>query len=113
MNIALVVILLVFGVLLLVAELFLLPGIGIAGIVGMLSLIASVIVAYTMIGITAGRITLAATIVLTALAIIWFIRSKTLQKMSLDTTIDSTVELAAPGKKIENLQSEAEKMNKE
>ena len=54
----------------------------------------------------AGHATLAAAFVLTGLAIYGFFRSRAIEKMSLDTTIDSKVELAAPGKKIENLKKE-------
>lgn len=110
LDILLVVILLVFGILLLLAEMFLLPGFGIAGISGFALLAGSVVVAYLRISHLAGHITLLACVVLAALAVWGFLRSKTLQKMSLDTTIDSHVDLAAPGKKIENLEAEAEKM---
>ena len=52
MNIALVVILIVAGVILLLLELFLLPGFGIAGITGFLSLAGAVAAAYLRIGAT-------------------------------------------------------------
>lgn len=110
MNILLVIILLVFGILLLVAEMFLLPGFGIAGISGFACLAGSVVVAYLKISALAGRITLLACVILAAVAVWGFLRSKTLKKMSLDTTIESKVDLAAPGKKIETLEAEAEKM---
>lgn len=113
MDIALVVILIVAGVILLLLELFLLPGFGIAGVAGFLSLAGAVAAAYLRIGITAGHITLAAAIVAAALAVYGFIRSHALQKMALDTSIESKVELASPGKKIENLERDAKKMDKE
>lgn len=113
MDIALVVILIVAGVILLLLELFLLPGFGIAGVAGFLSLAGAVAAAYLRIGVTAGHITLAAAIVAAALAVYGFIRSHALQKMALDTSIESKVELASPGKKIENLERDAKKMDKE
>lgn len=113
MNIALVIILIVAGVVLLLLELFLLPGFGIAGIAGFLSLIGAVVAAYLKIGVVAGHITLAAAILASALAIYGFLRSHALQKMALHTEIDSKVELAAPGKKIENLEREAKQMDEE
>jgi len=112
MDLLLVILLGVFGIVLLLLEMFLLPGFGIAGISGFACLIASVVVAYIKMGALAGHITLLAVVVLCALAVWGFLRSKALEKMSLDTTIDSKVDLAAPGKKIENLEAEAEKLNK-
>ncbi len=109
MYIAIVILLLVFGVGLLVAEMFLLPGFGIAGISGFACLIGSVVVAYMKVAPIhpwAGHVTLAAALVLTALAVYGFFKSRAIEKMSLDTTIDSKVELADPGKKIENLKKE-------
>lgn len=113
MNIALVVILIVAGVILLLLEMFLLPGFGIAGIAGFLSLIGAVAVAYLKISAMAGHITLGAAILTSAIAVYGFIRSRALQKMALDTSIDSKVELASPGKKIEDLERSAREMNKE
>ena len=113
MYILLTILLLLFGVLLLVAELFLLPGFGIAGVCGFLSLAGSVIFAYLKLAPIypwAGHVTLAACIVLTAVAIYAFVKSHAIEKMALDTTIDSKVDLAAPGKKIENLEKEAQEM---
>ena len=94
MNIFLVVLLVLAGVALLLMEMFLLPGFGIAGISGFGCLIAAVVLAWIWIGKTAGYITLAACLVLSGLAIWGFLRSKALDKMALDSTIDSHVELA-------------------
>ncbi len=58
----------------------------------------------------AGHITLAACALLSILAIYAFFRSHAVEKMALDTTIDSKVDLAAPGKKIENLEAEAQQL---
>ncbi len=114
MYILLTILLLLFGVLLLVAELFLLPGFGIAGIFGFLSLAGSVVVAYMKLAPVypwAGHATLAASIVLTAIAVYVFIKSHAIEKMALDTTIDSKVGLADPGKKIEDLEKAARQMD--
>ena len=94
MNIILVVLLVLAGVALLLAELFLLPGFGIAGVSGFGCLIGAVVVAYLQISNTAGYITLGACIVLSALAIWGFVRSHAIDKMALDTKIDSHVKLA-------------------
>lgn len=94
MNIFLVVLLVLAGVALLLTEMFLLPGFGIAGVSGFGALVGAVVVAWLKIGPVAGYITLAAGVVLSALAIWGFLRSKALDKMALETQIDSHVELA-------------------
>ena len=116
MNILIVVLLVLFGVALLVAELFLLPGFGIAGIAGFLSLGGAVAMAYLRLAPVypwAGHITLLVSVVLTAVAIWLFLRAKTIDKIALDTTIDSSVSLAEPGKKIEKLEAGAKRMEEE
>ena len=94
MNTILVVLLVLAGVALLLMEMFLLPGFGIAGIGGFGCLVAAVIVAWMNLGHLAGLITLGACVVLTGLSIWGFMRSKALDKMALDTKIDGHVELA-------------------
>ena len=94
MNIFLVVLLVLAGVALLLMEMFLLPGFGIAGISGFAALIAAVVWAWIKISHVAGLITLGACLLLSALAIWGFVRSKALDKMALDSKIDSHVELA-------------------
>jgi len=94
MNTILVVLLVLAGVALLLMEMFLLPGFGIAGVSGFACLIGAVAVAWLMIGKLAGYITLAACVLLSGLAIWGFVRSKALDKMALDTKIDGHVELA-------------------
>ena len=71
----------------------------------------AVVAAYLKISALAGHITLAAGVVLSGLAIWGFLRSRALDKMALDTKIDSKVELAKPGKKIERLEEEAQKID--
>ena len=60
MNVFLVVLLVLAGVALLLMEMFLLPGFGIAGVSGFGCLLAAIVVAYIWIGRMAGYITLAA-----------------------------------------------------
>ena len=78
----------------LLMEMFLLPGFGIAGVSGFGCLLAAIVVAYIWIGRMAGYITLAACLILSALAIWGFLRSHALEKMALDSKIDSHVEMA-------------------
>lgn len=109
MDILILVLLSLAGVLLLVLELFLIPGVGIAGIAGGGCLIGAVVYAYMAIGPMAGHITFFAVLATTAIAVYAFYKSKAIEKMGLDTKIDDTVELAAPGGKITRLQHKAEK----
>ncbi len=94
MNVFLVVLLVLAGVALLLMEMFLLPGFGIAGISGFACLVGAVVVAWVYMGHVAGLITLGACVVVSALAIWGFLRSNALDKMALDTKIDGQVELA-------------------
>lgn len=108
MNILILVLLSLAGVLLLVLELFLIPGVGIAGIAGLGCLVGAVVYAYMAISATAGHITFFVVLAATAAAIYVFYKSKAIEKMGLDAKIDDKVELADPGKKIARLQEQAE-----
>lgn len=94
----LVITLIIAGLLLLGAELIIIPGFGIAGILGIASIVASCWVAFSSIGTTAGIIVIAVNIILTVISTILMLRSKTWKKLSLNTNIESKVDLA-PGQK--------------
>ena len=111
MNVFLVVLLVLASVALLLVEMFLLPGFGIAGVSGFGCLLAAIVVAYVWIGRMAGYITLAAGLVLSALAIWGFLRSRALDKMALDTKIDSHVEMAHNKLNKENKENQNKSQN--
>jgi len=94
MNTILVVLLVLAGVALLLTEMFLLPGFGIAGVSGFACLVGAVLVAWLCISKLAGYITLGSCLLLSGLAIWVFIRSKAIDKMALDTKIEGHVKLA-------------------
>ena len=94
MNVFLVVFLVIAGVALLLLEMFLLPGFGIAGVSGFACLVGAVVVAWIWMGHVAGLITMGACVLVSALAVWGFVRSHALEKMALDTKIDGHVELA-------------------
>ena len=94
MNVFLVVLLVLAGVALLLMEMFLLPGFGIAGIAGFGCFVAAIVLAWIWLGRMAGYITLAACLLMSGLAIWGFLRSRALDKMALDSKIDSHVEMA-------------------
>ena len=76
---------------LLLAEIFLLPGITIAGIAGALFAIGGVTYAYT-ISVTVGNITLGSSILVFGGIFLWLLRANSFQRVSLKTNIESTVE---------------------
>ncbi len=92
-EIGLVVLFMLLGIIFLLLELFIIPGISIGGMAGLAFVIASVWYAFSTLGTTAGGITLACGVVAMAVAVWIFMRSRTLDKMSLKTEIDSSVDL--------------------
>jgi membrane-bound ClpP family serine protease len=91
MDIAIIITLLIIGIFLLLAEIFLLPGM-IAGISGMLMAAGAIIFAYMRIGTMTGHLTLAFSLLL-FLGMFWyFVRSKSLDRIFLQTEIDGKIE---------------------
>ena len=88
----LIITLIIAGLLLLAAELVLIPGFGVAGILGIASLVGSCWVAFSQVSTAAGIITLVANIVLAIISTIVVLRSKTWKKLSLGTNIDAKVD---------------------
>lgn len=92
MEIAIIATLLALGIIFFIVEFFFLPGITIAGIVGVLFIGAAVIFAYANLGSGAGTITLVGGLILLGFAFWRFMKSKTLDKISLKTEIDEKIE---------------------
>jgi|SRR5688572_6330 len=82
--------LIVLGIILLVLEILVLPGM-IAGIIGGIFLLTGVIWMYSAEGNTAGHITLVSTFLLTFIAIYWSLKSRAWTRFGLKSTIDSRV----------------------
>lgn len=93
MDIAIILLLLIAGLGLIIVELFLIPGISIAGICGIISLGGSVYAAYTYLGALAGHITLFSALIIVTIGVYWFMKARTLDKMSLKTNINSKINL--------------------
>ena len=91
MTIGAIILLIVLGIILLLVEFLLIPGISVAGIGGFLCLIAGIAAAYYYQGIVTGNIFLVGTVVLSILTIVIAFRSKTWQKMGLNNEIDSKI----------------------
>lgn len=103
LNIVLVSILVLVGVALIVAEMFLIPGFGIAGVAGTGCLAGAVVLAYLGISPVAGHITLVVSTVITLAAIIAFFRSRAIEKMGLDKELKDTVEMPKAGRHMEEM----------
>lgn len=89
MELVLIIGLIVLGIIFLVIEVFLIPGISIAGIASLLCYIAGISMAYVQLGPETGTWFLGISAVVSGLVMYWFFRSKSLDKMSLKSSIDS------------------------
>ena len=88
LDIAIIVFLMVAAILLILAEIFLLPGITLAGIGGAIFAIGGVVFAYT-VGMWVGHLTLSLSIIAFGVIFAWLLRSRSFNKIALKTDIDS------------------------
>ncbi len=101
MSVTLIIILILLGILLFLIEFLLIPGVGVAGIIGAVLMIGGVILSYTYHGITVGNLILGATVILSVISLVLVLKSKTWRKVMLDTKIDGTVNsIKKNGKKL-------------
>ena len=91
MAILIIIALLIAGIILLLLEVFLFPGISIAGIGATACLIYANIHAFSELGLVPGFVTLAISIISSILVFVWFMRSKSLDRLALKKDIDSSV----------------------
>ena len=91
MDILIIAGLIVIAIILLLVELFIIPGISLAGILGGVSLILANYYAFAHLGNAAGYITLAISAITCLGSLILFMRSKTLDRVALKEDIRSTV----------------------
>ena len=83
--------LIIIGLIFLALEILVIPGVGIAGIIGFILMAVGIWQTYAGYGTTTGHIVLASTFVLTILTLVLSLRSKTWRKLALSTSIDSKV----------------------
>ena len=88
MDILIIASLIIAGLILFIIEVFLLPGISIAGIISAVCLLYANYYAFDTMGTLPGCITLAISAIGIIAITIWFMRSKTVDKLSLKKTID-------------------------
>lgn len=92
MTILAIIVLILLGLLLLLLEFAVVPGVTIAGIGGFLMLAGSVYLAFAQYGTAAGIITLVVVLTASPALIVYFFKSRAGKKMILETNIDSKVE---------------------
>lgn len=98
MDVFIIIALIMAGIILILIELFLIPGISIAGILGSGCLIYANYFAFSNMGYNAGFLTLGISVITCIGSLIWFMRSKTLDRISLKTNINSTIDRTAERK---------------
>jgi len=91
MSVALIIILIVVGLALMVVEVVVLPGITVAGIAGALLIGCGVFLTFRWFGGTAGTLSLIGTGILFIIFLIYVVRAKTWDRLSLHSEIDSRV----------------------
>jgi membrane-bound ClpP family serine protease len=100
MSILGIVLLILLGVLLFLVEFFIIPGVTLAGIGGAILFGLAVFIAYRTHGTTVGNYTLLSTFVISIVALVIALRSKTWSRFMLKNNIDSKVEVGLEEQKI-------------
>ena len=91
MEIAITIILVLLATVLLTVEVALIPGFGVAGILGVLSMLASVFYAFFVVGNVAGWITIIVSGLICVSLFLWALYGKSLDRLALKKNIDSNV----------------------
>lgn len=92
MEILMIILLLLAAVLFLLVELFLIPGTSLASLLSLGCFAYANYYAFTTLGTTAGVVTLCCSALMATLALVRFMRSKTLDRLSLKQTLDGSVQ---------------------
>lgn len=95
MDILIIAVLIIVAVTLFLVELFVIPGISLAGISALVCILYANYYAFAHIGTTGGLITLGISAVAFIGSLVWFMRSKVLDKLALKKNIDSKVDRSA------------------
>lgn len=83
--------LILLGILMMLVEFLLTPGVGVAGVLGLCAFGGSCYYAWTEMGQDSGLTVLAVIIVIAVLEVIWMLRARTWKKLELGTVIDAKV----------------------
>lgn len=95
MDILIITVLIIAAVILFLVELFVIPGISLAGISALACILYANYYAFANLGMAGGFITLGISAVACIGSLIWFMRSKMLDKLALKKNIDSKVDRSA------------------
>ena len=98
MDVLIIIALIVAAVILFLVELFVIPGISLAGISALVCIVYANFYAFANLGMAAGFITLGISTVACIGSLVWFMRSKMLDKLALKKDIDSTIDRSAEKK---------------
>lgn len=91
MEIVVVSVLVLLGILLLIAEVAFIPGVGVTGVLGVLSMLCAVAYAFSIQPLV-GWLVLAVVALSVVVLIIWAVYGKSIDKMALKKSIDSSVQ---------------------
>jgi membrane-bound ClpP family serine protease len=91
MDILIVIALCLVGILLILAEIFLIPGLTVTALAGGAFSIGGIYYAFKHLGTAGGIITLVVSLVIIGAAFVYLVKSKALDAIALKTNIDSTV----------------------
>lgn len=92
MTLLAIVLLIILGLILLLIEFAVIPGVTIFGIGGFLLLVASVYIAFAEMGTVAGFVTLAVVLIVSPIMFTYFFKSRAGKKMILESEISGKVE---------------------
>jgi membrane-bound ClpP family serine protease len=91
MTALIIVLLIVFGIVLLLLEFLVIPGITLAAVGGILMIVGGIYMSYEHYGNSIGHLTVLSTIVLSGISLALALKSKTWDKIMLNTEVDSKV----------------------
>jgi membrane-bound ClpP family serine protease len=98
MEFAIVISIIVLGLLIIMAEIFLIPGTSIVGILGLIVILIGIGFGYSELGRTKGHYVLAGSFISTGILLYYGFKAYTSQKFSLKETIDGRVNILEAGK---------------
>ena len=92
MSLAVIVLIILLGLFLLILEFFVFPGVTFAGIGGFLFTAGGIYLVYTKYGVTYGNLALVATLAVAIVILVMSFRSKTWNRLMLNSNIEGKVE---------------------
>jgi membrane-bound ClpP family serine protease len=87
------ILLLIFGFILLLVELVVVPGVTIVGLVGFSALVYGTVRIFTDFGTTAGWIALASVFAVCVILVVWFMKTKSWKKIMLNDKLESKMNI--------------------